>query len=208
MSDSEETLMWALRLVSSGNWTTLDTETTGLTKPQVIEWAIVDSSLNVVSGRVKPKKAIEPGAFREHGIKDDDVAVCEPFSSVWPNIESLISGKDIVIYNETYDRGVLENSAAAYEMDKNCIFKDNVTHCAMRRYAAYEGTEGYYGDYKWWKLAMACQHMGIKVENAHTAAGDALMTAKIVIKLAEIARKELPMDIQAQCVVPVPVVES
>lgn len=58
----------------------LDTETTGLSDPiEVVELAYLEvddqlAVLNEVSSFVRPNRAIEPGAFKVHGISDADVA--------------------------------------------------------------------------------------------------------------------------------------
>ena len=56
----------------------LDTETTGLTDPEIVEFAmvVVNTELEVIatySSLIKPPKPIEPGAANVHGITDAHV---------------------------------------------------------------------------------------------------------------------------------------
>ena len=62
--------------------------------------------------------------------------------------------------------------------------------CVMEAYAAYWGQRNRrYGGYKWQSLSNACRQQGVKVVDAHSAVGDAKLTAalirKIEAKLAE-----------------------
>ena len=65
----------------------LDTETTGLEQPRIVEaaWLILDSPLDVTPPRqflqrYHPGKPIEPAALALHHIRDPDVAGCPPDS--------------------------------------------------------------------------------------------------------------------------------
>jgi DNA polymerase III epsilon subunit-like protein len=197
----QDVLMWALKTVKAGNAITLDTETTGLDEPHAVEIAVCNvSTLTVVERRVKPLKASTAKAIATHGISDEEAAKGMPFNEAWAIFAPLITGKDLVIFNGPYDTEVLQCSADAYGMGIPMILSGCTVHCCMRQYATYYGETGYYDNYKWQSLDRACGQLKLKIEGKpHSAASDALMTAKIVLRLAEIAEAELSEELRLQC---------
>ena len=62
---------------------------------------------------------------------------------------------------------------------------DSAVHCAMQAYAELHGEwSEEKGRYRWQKLSTAAQQQGVKVENAHRALGDCLMTLGVVRAMA------------------------
>src|SRR3954447_15655492 len=67
--DRADSVEWAKRLLGSGGFCVLDSETTGL-KPPVgfVEVAVVDADAKTLfEGTIRPDCRIEPGATRIHG---------------------------------------------------------------------------------------------------------------------------------------------
>lgn len=61
----------------------------------------------------------------------------------------------------------------------------SAVHCAMQAYAELHGEwNAEKGRYRWQKLSTAAQQQGVKVENAHRALGDCLMTLGLVRAMA------------------------
>lgn len=170
-------------MVKRRNFVILDTETTGLRYPaEIIEIAVIDPDRKVLlDTRLKPKLSVPPEASSIHGITDKDLVL----SPSWPDVRSvllpLLSAKDVIIYNASYDFGMLHNTDRVWELPR--VFYDDLftTHCAMLWYAEWWGDwNDYRQSYRWQKLTDACMSLSIPVENAHGALGDCLMTSKVI----------------------------
>ena len=160
----------------------LDTETTGLHDGEIVQIAIINSAgETLLDTLVKPAQAIPADATAIHGITDE---MCND-APIWPqitgHIESLVSGKELVIYNAVYDRKMMHKSQERHNLPK-IEWKDICSfHCAMEAYAEYFGDwNNYHGSYRWQRLSAAAHRCGVTVENAHNALGDCLMTLGVV----------------------------
>lgn len=90
----------------------LDTETTGTDKfiDRVIEVGIVrwDNGAEVALHRINPGVPIKPEVTVIHGISDDDVRECPPFSFFAEELKTLIESSEAVIgYNPFFDHDML-----------------------------------------------------------------------------------------------------
>lgn len=172
-------------LIQSGDFVILDTETTGLDdKAEICQIAVIDSQGNVLLDTlVKPTRPIPADARRVHGILNEDVENAPSWGDIAPHVHSLLSGRNVIVYNANYDYRLLEQSAVAVKMAGWKVAGKWV--CAMLAYAEFWGESGYYGGYRWVQLAKACWQQGIPVNNAHNALADCLMTLEIVRKIAQ-----------------------
>jgi len=177
--------------VERRNFVVLDTETTGLRFPaEIIEIAIIDPDRKVLlDTRVKPKLGVPEDASAIHGILDRDLESAPTWAEVRANVLPLVSGKDVIIYNASYDFGMLHNSDRINELP--AVFYNEVftPYCAMLWFAEWWGDwNDYRGSYRWQKLTDAADSLAIPVVNAHGALGDCLMTIKVIeAVLAELA---------------------
>lgn len=88
----------------------LDTETTGLKAPRLVELAYMrDGALTVI--RCNPPKEIEMEARAVHHIDPEDVADLLPFQQRpdYQEIKNLLENNTIVAHNASFDIGVLKN---------------------------------------------------------------------------------------------------
>ena len=87
----------------------LDTETTGLKDPRLVQlgYAINNHPVNV--NLYKPPKRIEDGAEEKHGITNEQVSFYEPVDSTRDSIQRLLNDSIPIAHNLSYDRRVLEN---------------------------------------------------------------------------------------------------
>lgn len=94
----------------------LDTETTGLIEP-----ALVELAYNGVTLRCKPRKAIEVGASVVNGITNEDVAHLPLFRDMpeYATIKQQLENNTVVAHNAKYDVGVL-NSEGIFPTDVVC----------------------------------------------------------------------------------------
>lgn len=106
-ADREDALDRVARLVRSGRWITLDTETTGLGfEDQVIEVAICEPELPELPTRswlIRPSVAIQKEATQVHGIHLEDLAECPTYAEIWPEVEAVINKRMNVMYNAEFD---------------------------------------------------------------------------------------------------------
>lgn len=171
-------------MIRRRNYVILDTETTGLRYPaEIIELAIVDPDGQVLlNERVKPVGEVPADATRIHGIKASDLTDCRSWPEVRTDMIAIISGKDVVVYNASYDFGMFHNSDRVCDIHQGFFYDDVATfHCAMLWYANWYGDwDDYHLSYRWQKLTAACEQLGITVENAHGALGDCQMTRKVI----------------------------
>ncbi len=178
---------WAGGLLDGG-CLILDTETTGLHDGEIVQVAVIDSDGDVLFDQlVKPVNPIPPGATAIHGITDADVVNAKTWADLVPSLMSLLRDCDLVVYNATYDRKMMHQSAEKAGLPK---VKWNAVcnwHCAMEQYAAFHGDwNDWHGSYRWQKLTAACDQMCIPEPDApaHSALGDCLRTLELLKKMA------------------------
>ena len=126
----------------------LDTETTGLSVhkgARVVEIAILDEDGDILMDTlVNPLCKIPWQASNVHGITDSMVRNAPTLDELLPEIDELISGNELVIYNSSYDTQFFDDGLA----------EASEIHCAMRNFASYVGSS------RWIKLADAASHVG------------------------------------------------
>lgn len=170
----------------------LDYETTGLrrkaydygyyaSKPwakvhQVLGAALVDSASGDVlfQARLNPQRPISPGASRTHGLTDGDVAHLPTWQQLEPALYSYLHGQTVVAYNAGFD------ASFTPDWSINWICAKALTDRALGVYT-YPETED------WRKSATLVNRLkqcGLQPGPAHTPAGDAVSTAKLLHYLA------------------------
>jgi DNA polymerase-3 subunit epsilon len=160
-----------------------DTETTGLNDDdEIVELAITDEQGNTLySQRFKPAKSMSTGASRITGITDDMLVDMPTFADEFNKIKLVFSqGDQVIAYNTEFDIRLLCQTCEKYDLSTQWIYHMS-TRCAMLMYSNYA--------YDWYdpeikskryKLTDACERMQIRVQNAHSAVGDCIMTANLV----------------------------
>lgn len=174
--------IYTARTILANHYFVLDTETTGLHDAQMCQIAILHDSGNQFKSLVKPTIPIEPGASAVHHITDEQVKDSPDAVVV---MKAMPMWACCVIYNAPFDLGVIERSLAAHKVVFN---KGLITRVfdAMQIYSAFQGTwDDYHGNYKWWKLGVACSQCGLESdEDLHDAMADAIMTDKLIKYIA------------------------
>lgn len=169
-------------LIQRGEFVVLDTGTTGLERGEIVQIAVIDASGAVLLDTlVKPVRSIPRDASRIHGIHDEDVADAPTWALISPQLEALLTGRDVMIYNAVYDRKMMHQSAEAAGSPRVDWKTLASFHCAMEAFAeVYGDWNEYRGNYRWQKLTTAAQYYDIPVSNAHNALGDCLMTLQVI----------------------------
>jgi len=173
-------------VIKSGDFVILDTETTGLDyRSEIVSIAIIGSDgSTLLDTLVKPVSPIPADATRIHGITNDMVAGCDPLPI--ETITQLLEGKHVIVYNADYDSNMLYRSVRA--LGANYVEWCGIAewYCAMLEFAEIYGDwNEYRGNYRWQKLATACNYYKIPVVGAHGALADCLMTLAVCKKMAE-----------------------
>jgi len=169
---------WAKDLLSTDPswWVILGTETTGLgDTDEILQVAAIDGAGNVLLDNVliKPTKSISESASRIHGITDETVKDAPSFMDVWKEIEPVIYGKLLIIYNASFDIRMMQQSAIACGvaiLEFPCDWND-----AMDQYAQWYGEwSNYHGSFRWQRLP----------NGDHTALGDCRAVLELIKKMA------------------------
>ena len=178
-----EAQQWAQSLMNR-RFYVLDTETTGLGKhDEIVQIGIVDKKGDMAMDElIKPTISIPPGASKVHGIYDRHVENAPYFKDIYAELSKLLAGQLVIAYNMKFDRRMIQQSGANYRLPEIPMNWG----CVMIQYAQYRGQrrKGWRG-YKWHRLGNAVDQEGLKVKDAHSALGDALMTLALIQKMAE-----------------------
>ena len=173
----------------------MDTETTGLDdRAEIVSIAIINNAgETLLSTLVKPVRPIPPEATRIHGITNQMVEAAGPLPV--EHIQNLLTGRNVIIYNAGYDVPMLYRSVNALNLPEVPWRKIAYFHCAMETFAEIYGEwNEYRGNYRWQKLATACDYYKIPVVGAHGALADCQMTLKVCQAMLAAAQKANKAD--------------
>lgn len=175
----------AQRIVNSP-YVVLDTETTGLSESsEIVDIGIVDHEGRVLlNSLVKPLNPIPHDASAIHGINDAMVANAPSWPELWPQIEQILRGKSLGIYNEEFDLKMMRISSLLNGIAWLPSYSSSF--CIMKMFSAYYGEwNDYFGDYRWQRLEFAGRELGIELENTHRALDDAQLSREVLLRLAQ-----------------------
>lgn len=152
----------------------LDTETTGLNKPDIMQIGILNNVGDVLLDTlVKPGKEAEPGVIAVHHITMDMVQDAPTFVDIYPRLMELLTGKTLVIYNVDFDWRMINRLCREHGLPQ-IELKEAI--CAMEEYAVYIGDwSEYHGDYRWQSLP----------GGDHSAIGDCRATLDVLRGIAK-----------------------
>lgn len=181
----------------------LDTETTGIKDVhEICEIAIVDIAGEVlINSLVKTISPIPDEATEIHGITNAMVAEAPTFRDLLPQLQELLEGRTVLVYNVEFDEHMIERSLKAngfevgdgedvfepwwnhYEVEPGKVATH--WHCVMELYAAFYGEfNSYRGTYRWQRLSHAAWQCGILVpKDIHRALADAELTRQVLLHM-------------------------
>jgi DNA polymerase III subunit epsilon len=97
-------IAWARAFLEAADWVVLDTETTSLEEPEVLEIAILSATGKVLLDTlVRPITPIEDAARAVHGITDEDLASVPSWPAVYPRVVEALRGSRVLAYNAAFD---------------------------------------------------------------------------------------------------------
>ncbi len=181
-----------MTIIKAKQLVVLDTETTGLDdKAEILELAIVDSNGTPLINqrlRLSDDSKFSEEAYTVHGITLSDLKDCEQYPSIEAKLKEILIGKQVLIFNASYDIRLLKQTAAAYGCDTTW-FDTLDTRCVMYQAANVYGSTNKYGTIS---LSNAVARAGIEWEGeAHSALGDTLTTLALYKKMARKAAEEV-----------------
>lgn len=156
-----------------GKFVVLDVETTGLNPEvnRIVELALITvvdgTAVEAWTSRFNPEGPV--GKTEIHGITDKDVANSPLFKEKLSEITRRIDGVAVIAHNARFDLAFLlkEFERASY---KSQWIPSICTLNASNYYQPHLSRR---------RLEDCCDDLGIEIENAHSAVGDALATAKL-----------------------------
>ncbi len=178
----------------------LDTETTGLSPmDEICEIAIIDAAGQaLVNTLVKPIRSIPLSATDIHGISNEMVKSAPTFRDLLPELDRILRGRTVLVYNVEFDIDKLYRSAEANGLKgafepwwKRFDISPGVVashwHDVMELYAVWYGDwNDYHHSYRWQRLGAAVHQCGIEFpKNTHRAHTDAEMTRRLVLHMAQ-----------------------
>jgi DNA polymerase-3 subunit epsilon len=151
----------------------LDTETTGLgNAAEIVEISILDHNGGVLLDTlVRPRRSIPADAIQVHGIRNEMVRDAPTWMHVWPQVESILAGRQVGIYNAEFDLRMMRQSHHVIGLPWRRF--PGQEFCVMRLYA------DFYGSRRWQRLEDAGRQSGINLPNSHRARGDTLLTLEV-----------------------------
>ncbi|MBC7954225.1 MAG: 3'-5' exonuclease [Rhodospirillaceae bacterium] len=182
-----------------------DTETTGL-QPSQGDQIVQIGAVRVVNGRilsgesfnriVNPGKTIPPESIKFHGITDEMARDKPPLGVVLPQFRAFAADAVLVAHNAAFDLKFLRMR----ERDFGVKF-DNPVLDTMMLSSFLDGPEAGHS------LDAICERFGIEITDRHTALGDAIVTAAVLLRHIEMLEtrgittldqvvKELDINIQ------------
>lgn len=121
---------WAAEVLADPTTAVLDTETTGL-HGYICELSIYEASGALLDTLINPQAPVEPGAERIHGLTAEKLASARTFGDIWPQLESILAGRRIIVWNADFDRAVLRRELARLGAQMPAA----TWECAMRAYS-------------------------------------------------------------------------
>jgi len=152
----------------------IDFETTGLSADydRVVEVSVVrvepggKKRTLVLDTLVNPRCSVS--ATEIHGITDGMVKNAPEFKDIWPAMHAALSGCVVAAYNAYFDMRFLtaeaQRAGDAVQVPYFCLmYVRSIIGVGQRC-----------------RLDVACQHHGIRLNNAHRSARDAMATAELI----------------------------
>jgi DNA polymerase-3 subunit epsilon len=156
----------------------VDVETTGFTPgpDRVIEVGVVRVDPDgTITDRwvtlVHPGRDVGPTAI--HGVTDAMVANAPTFADVAEDLLALLAGSVVVAHNAPFDGGFLAHEFAAADVAAPLLPAADTI--ALARWSRLDVPN--------FKLATCCAALGLDNQRAHSALGDAEVTAELAVAL-------------------------
>ena len=168
-------------LLSELVYTVFDTETTGL-NPAGGDEIIQIGAVRIVNGKVlrneyfdqlvDPRRLIPPAGIQIHGITPDMVRGQPTINEVLPAFHSFCADTVLVAHNAAFDMRCL----ALKEKQTSLKFDHPVLDTLLLSALVHENQDSH-------RLEAIAERFGLTIIGRHTAIGDAMVTAEILVQL-------------------------
>ncbi len=171
------------RLLKDLTYVVFDTETTGL-KPTEGDEIIQIAAIRVTKGRVlsgetfdrlvNPGRRIPKDSIRFHGITDEMVKDQPPITQVLPQFHTFVGDAVLVAHNAAFDMKFLKLKEAQCGIQ----FQNPVIDSLLLSLLIEGEAENH-------SLDAVCERLNITMEHRHSALGDAIATAHVLVNLLD-----------------------
>lgn len=178
------------RLLDQLSFVVLDTETTGL-RPEAGDRIVSLAGVSVRAGAVRrhdsfdalvrPERPIPPASTRFHGITDAMVAKAPPIGIVLPAFLRFAQGAVLVGHEVSFDLAFLSRDMTRLGLGP--LMSDHPVLDTGLLSRLIHGPEAEH------TLEAVAGRLGVTVIGRHSALGDALTTAEVLVRLLELLRK-------------------
>lgn len=157
------------------NWLILDFETTDLHDAEIMQIGVIDCAGTVLMNQlIKPRREPAPGALAVHGITMERVADAPDLLDVLPQLAAIIHGKTVLVYNLSFDKGVLSGCLYERDIDSDPWLQQTKWLDLMVPYS------NWYGDWSRSREEYRWQRLG----GTHEAVGDCLAALDCLKQMA------------------------
>jgi DNA polymerase-3 subunit epsilon len=173
-------------MINTSRICVIDFETTGFKKNAPVSLAVAFYE----HGRrtyakyilINPEADIEEGAYKVHGISQDEAERHYPFYIVWEEIKPYFENSLIVAHNSKYDVDrVLIPTLRRY----------GIPVPTLEKLCTRDNAKAILPDLKSYTLDALCDYFGIKCENHHTASFDTMMCQRIFARLYNLDKEKM-----------------
>ncbi|WP_268818385.1 3'-5' exonuclease [Paenibacillus alkaliterrae] len=110
------------------------------------------------------------------------VAAAPGWEVVWPEVRKFLSNCKVLLYNAGFDGRMVYQACRRHKLPAGRLDSE----CVMETYARYaKSYNDYHQDFTWISLQEAVHREGIYEYLPHRAAGDCVLTVRLLRKIAE-----------------------
>lgn len=172
LENRNQAIEWAKAIIKKGDYLIIDTETTGFYDAEIVQIGIINLDKEIIlDSLIKPTIPIPSEVINIHGIDDNKVKNAPTFKEIYPQLNDILEGKNVLIHNAGFDTSII-NYCCTLNNLKMISFESK---CLMEMYAEYWGEwSEYHESYRWQKLG-----------GDHSAIGDCLAALKMLEEMAD-----------------------